>query len=293
MSLEAVKRMERPSDEATREQVERILASPTFCGSKKLGQLFRFLVEQALAGGSFNEYSIAVDVFQRDESFDPAIDPVVRVHMLRLRTKLKEYQATGGTYDPIEIVIPPRTYLPTIRMRSRQSLIKVPDAARFQQNVAIRSFRCLSQEMSDRYFCDGLVEELIYALTKIKHLRVIPVYAIDGRPTSLSARELNEQFSVDTVLDGNVRKHVDTLRIAAHLTNAADGAVIRSEMCEWQPENALVDQQKVAGAIVHALFPRGDLLLAEGRPRTPGRSLDKVNSVREELFAVSGVREHA
>jgi hypothetical protein len=173
-------RPERASDGAIRDQVERILASAAFCGSRKLSHLFQFLVDQVLAGRSFNEYSIAIDVFQRDESFDPRIDPVVRVHMLRLRAKLNEYQATAGLQDPIEIVLPPRTYVPTIRTRSRQPLTKVPDPARTQRNIAIRSFRCLSMETADQFFCDGLVEELIYALTKLKNLRVIPVQALAG-----------------------------------------------------------------------------------------------------------------
>lgn len=81
---------------AIRNQIEKILTSESFVGSHKLSQLLAFLVDQAIEGHDLNEYSIAVDVFQKDDSFDPRIDPLVRVHASRLRNKLT---STGRLSD--------------------------------------------------------------------------------------------------------------------------------------------------------------------------------------------------
>jgi TolB-like protein len=246
---------------AIREQVDKILATDGFAGSRKLSQLLVFLVEQAIEGRSFNEYSIAVDVFHKDESFDPSIDPVVRVYVRRLRTKLNQYRTTMGSQDPVEIVLPPRTYVPMIRRRARPELVS-PAGVSALRNIAVRSFRHLSGDTEDEYFCDGLAEELIHALAKLKGLRVISVPALEaGGAVRLSAQELYEQFGVEAVLDGNVRKSANTLRVSAHLTNAR-GTLIWSEIYKHATDDdALALQSNIADAIAFAICALGAVSL--------------------------------
>ena len=245
-----------------REQVEKILATDGFAGSRKLSQLLVFLVEQAIEGRSFNEYSIALDVFQRDESFDPRIDPVVRVYVRRLRTKLNQYRTTMGVQDLVEIVLPPRTYVPMIRKRPRPELVSHAGGSAVR-NVGVRLFRHLSDDLADEYFCDGLAEEMIHALAKLKGLRVISVPALEAGGTArLSARQLHEQFGVDAVLDGNVRKGAHTLRISANLTNAVHGTLIWSEIYKRETnDDALALQSNIADAIAFAIRKLSDPLL--------------------------------
>jgi hypothetical protein len=88
-----------PSPEAVRDQVERILDSELFVESSKTSDLLRYLVELALNSKQVNEYSIGVDVFHRKETFDPRIDPSVRVQVGRLRCKLNSYYSTCGAHD--------------------------------------------------------------------------------------------------------------------------------------------------------------------------------------------------
>ena len=252
-------RPECASVEAVRDQVGKILGSTAFAGSKRLSQLLTFLVEQALEGRSFNEYSIAVDVFGKDESFDSCIDPVVRVHVGRLRNKLNQYRAAAGVKDAIEIVLPPRTYVPLIRMRPTPVLPRLAEPPRIQRNVAVRPFRCLSCEQKDEFLCAALVDELIHSLAKVKHLRVIPVEMLErGATAALSARELRDRFRADAVLDGNIRQTGSTVRIAAYLTSAVDGAIIWSEICERPIDDALPVQDYLANAILDALIEHRD-----------------------------------
>lgn len=76
-------------------------------------RLLYYLVERCLAGdrAALSEAAIAVAVFRRDPaSYDPHVDPIVRVTMRRLRGRLSEYYAT--TPATIRIFLPPRSYAP-------------------------------------------------------------------------------------------------------------------------------------------------------------------------------------
>lgn len=234
-----------------------------FSGAKKLGQLLSFLVDRAIEGRSPNEYSIALDVFQKDAAFDPRVDPLVRVYIRRLRTKLKEYAAGAGAQDALEIVLPPRTYVPVIRMRP-QPLAKPPEAAATHRNIAVRSFRCLSSDKADEYFSDGLVEEVIHAMGQLPHWRVIPVPALEsGGVGTLSTNDLRERFQVGAVLDGNVRRRSETVRVSIHLTDTKDGTLLWSEMYDRGLDDIFALQSTIAHAIAYTVMAR----LAKDMPK--------------------------
>ena len=66
-------------------------------------RFLQFIVEQTLAGHgqALKEYTIAVEVFERDESFDPTTSALVRVEAGRLRRTLKQYYLTHGRGDKV------------------------------------------------------------------------------------------------------------------------------------------------------------------------------------------------
>ena len=79
-------------------ELERLLTSPSLRDSDHLKRFLRYIVEHTLAGegDGLKEYRLGVEVFDRDASFDPKIDPVVRMTARRLRAKLKEHYENGG-----------------------------------------------------------------------------------------------------------------------------------------------------------------------------------------------------
>lgn len=109
----------KPSGDDICVQLERILASPGFAASAQRRTLFRYLVEEALAGQGdrLKGFAIAVAVFGRDESFDAQADPLVRVEAMRLRRELDMYYGTAGTHDPVRISIPKGAYVPAFAWR--------------------------------------------------------------------------------------------------------------------------------------------------------------------------------
>jgi TolB-like protein len=107
-----------PDDQLTPDQVrgqlQRILDNPAFEASERRRRFLRYIVDESLAGRAdrLKGYSIATAVFDRDESFDPQTDPVVRLEARRLRRALQHYYLTAGRDDPIRIEIPKGGYAP-------------------------------------------------------------------------------------------------------------------------------------------------------------------------------------
>jgi TolB-like protein/Flp pilus assembly protein TadD len=104
---------------AVREQLDRILNSGPFVQSRRRQRFLEYIVNETLAGRGerLKGYNIALEVFDRPESFDPAIDPLVRIEAARLRDKLREYYESEGQNDPIRIILPKGAYAPHIEIR--------------------------------------------------------------------------------------------------------------------------------------------------------------------------------
>lgn len=88
--------------EAERTELHTVLQAPIFVRSPALSHLLSYLCEKTFAGetNEIKEYSIALDVFDRRDSFAQDTDSIVRVEANRLRKRLSEYYARDGAADP-------------------------------------------------------------------------------------------------------------------------------------------------------------------------------------------------
>lgn len=103
---------------AIHDAVRRVTVHGPFARSARMRRFLTYLVDRAMAGESLiKEADIAAEVFDRDESFDPATDTIVRVEARRLRQNLANYYAETGSADPVVIEIPKGGYLPAFRSR--------------------------------------------------------------------------------------------------------------------------------------------------------------------------------
>ena len=109
-----------PLNETARAQLERILASAPFANSVRSQRFLRYVVENSLReeDEALKEYTIAVEAFDRDPSYDPAVDATVRVEAGRLRSRLRDYYADEGRNDPVVIDVPKGGYRATFTERS-------------------------------------------------------------------------------------------------------------------------------------------------------------------------------
>jgi len=106
--------------EQIRAALGRVAASAAFSASPRMQDFLRYVVEETLAGRGveIKGYSLALEVFRRGDSFDPANDSVVRVEAARLRRTLATYYEGEGQDDPVVIGIPKGGYVPDFQARS-------------------------------------------------------------------------------------------------------------------------------------------------------------------------------
>ena len=104
----------KPTPEAIRTQLERILKSAVFRASDKQRKFLSFVIEETLEdrASQLKGFTIAVSVYGRTQRFDPQVDPIVRVEAGRLRRALDHYYLTAGKNDPLRITIPKGGYVP-------------------------------------------------------------------------------------------------------------------------------------------------------------------------------------
>jgi hypothetical protein len=97
-----------PSQQAL---LDRILASPHFANTLTLGRILGYVCEKtAGTENRIKEHEIATEVLRRSQSFDPKLDPVVRVSMSGIRERLQKYFDDAGRSEPLRLIIPKGQY---------------------------------------------------------------------------------------------------------------------------------------------------------------------------------------
>ncbi|PDS63109.1 hypothetical protein CO653_24930 [Rhizobium anhuiense] len=107
----------KPSKDLVREQLDRILKSPTLDLPRRARRFLEFIVDETLAGREdcLKGRTIAQVIFARGLLFDPNSDPCVRIEAGRIRRELERYYLLGGAKDAIRIAVPKGTYVPTFQ----------------------------------------------------------------------------------------------------------------------------------------------------------------------------------
>jgi serine/threonine-protein kinase len=259
--------------ELIRQELDRIVASDLFARSDRLCRFLRFSVEQALRGESdrVKEYVVGVEAFGRPPSFDPRVDPVVRVEARRLRVRLKAWYDGEGRNAPIRIELPRGGYAAVFHAPQASTPQQQP--APSQRTIAVLPFANLNSGSENDYLCDGLTEELIHSLTRVRELRVVAWQSaarMKGREEDLDA--IREKLRVETILRGSIRCSGDRLRITAQLIDAANGYYLWSEAWDRSAADVFAIEEEIAQAIVNTL--RGRLL-----PESPVRLTPKATSI--------------
>jgi hypothetical protein len=120
LSASPLEASNQPAHLEERAELARVLESETFKRSPKVSRLLAYLCDQHFRGqgGEIKEYTIAVDVLGRDARFDPQQDAIVRVETYHLRKRLKQYYATEGEQNHLQIVLPGGQYNPVFAPRT-------------------------------------------------------------------------------------------------------------------------------------------------------------------------------
>jgi TolB-like protein/Tfp pilus assembly protein PilF len=295
------------SAEAVERQLERILSSPTFVNARQPSRFLRHVVQTAASGnaGGLKEYSIGVDVFDRDPSFDPRLDSIVRVEATRLRRRLKDYYAAEGRNDPIQIQLPAGGYAPLIehraghRFRGRSAWLRSPNlrwiaavlvvvagclgyALRRSMtsgtanatSVAVLPFEWLSADSENSYLAVGMVEELTTRLAKTPGLRVISRTSSAQFAKGTSIAAIARQLHVGAVVEGSVLASTSGLRVNVQLIDATNESHLWAEAYDRDLGGTVAVCDDAARAIAKTLRPKS--------PQTANRSAPNARTPRPE-----------
>ena len=227
--------------EEIEEQLQRILASPTFHKAPRHSRFLSFVVRKALSGEaeSVKEYLIGLEVFDRPSDYDPGSDPIVRAEARRLRSRLADYYKKTGSHDRIQIDLPKGTYVPTFS-RNHGKIVVLPGGELVEKEPASPRWR--------RWGFWGLAGALLcvgagYWLYVVRG---------GGRPSALSPR-----------LPANVL-------VLAEFTNTTGEAVFDgtlrqglSSQLEQSPFLNLLSDQRIAQTLSLMAQPKGTRLTRE------------------------------
>lgn len=125
----------------------------------------------------------------------------------------------------------------------------------FRPSIAVLPFADMSADRDQGYFCDGVSEEILNALTRIPQLRVVArsssfQYGSNGG----DVRRIGSELGVNTILEGSVRKAGDHLRVTAQLVNVSDGYHHWSKNFDKELKDIFAIQDEIAKSIAESLL---------------------------------------
>ncbi len=144
-------------------------------------------------------------------------------------------------------------YLYFVRIAERES--GLPATA--QATIAVLPFVNHSDDRDNEYFSDGLTEELILRLSLVPELQVVAsTSAFAFKNHRADVRSIADRLGVDYILEGNVRKDADRIRIGVQLIDAARGFHVWSESFDTRLRDIFDVQDRIANEIVAKLGPQ-------------------------------------
>jgi len=150
-----------------------------------------------------------------------------------------------------------------------------PAAPSRKPSIAVLPFANLSTDPEQDYFTDGMVDEIITALSRLSWLFVIArnsSFAYKGR--NIDVKQVGRELGVRYVLEGSVRRAGSRLRIAGQLVDATTGAAIWADRFDGDTADVFDLQDMVTTQVVGAIAPKLEQAEIERSRRKPTGSLD-------------------
>jgi TolB-like protein/class 3 adenylate cyclase len=152
---------------------------------------------------------------------------------------------------------------------SQARALPLPD----KPSIAVLPFENMSGDPEQEYFADGMVEDIITALSRFKSLFVIARHSsFTYKGKAVDIKQVGRELGVRYVLEGSVRKAGSRVRITGQLIDAATGAHLWADKFEGELQDVFDLQDNVATSVVGAIAPRLTAAAAELVKRKPPES---------------------
>jgi TolB-like protein/Tfp pilus assembly protein PilF len=266
------------------DQLRRILSSPAFDATDRDRRFLSYVVEESLAGRAdrIKAYTVALEVFGRNASFDPQTDPIVRVEAGHLRRALERYYLTAGQADPLVIAVPKGSYAPTFALRELPvETTPAPKSTRIRRPLVLASAAAaLLLACGIGYGAARLADGSSAATATFlsPRLAVEPFAASDGINASSIAVALEAEVVTEVArfkdivvvaraggsadaaspayrLSGSVATESELLRVQARLERRSDGAVLWADTygADLSTEPQFAAEARIASELATAI----------------------------------------
>jgi TolB-like protein len=267
-----------------RQQLAKICTAEEFQRSKRSQRFLNYIVEETLAGraGRIKAYSVAISVLNRDDTFDPQTDPMVRIEASQLRRRLERYYLIQGVDDPVIIDLPKGGYVPVFKAAAGLDLPANTDTPPSHGITSQRiSTAVLATTFLAAFLAISVIAVVIFWIPAGK--TGTPIFAAEGRPTiqvlpfsavttddrsaaiaAGLADEVTQVLTVhgtlgvlappdkiggvtpnraDMLLTGSVRSNAGVIRLTASLVDARMGTYVWSEAYDMPADDPVLTLQ--------------------------------------------------
>jgi TolB-like protein/class 3 adenylate cyclase len=165
------------------------------------------------------------------------------------------------------------------------SALLLPD----RPSIAVLPFQNMSGDPEQQYFADGIVEDIITALSRFKSLFVIArnsSFTFKGKAVNI--KKVGQDLGVRYVLEGSIRKAGERVRITGQLIDAVSGAHLWADKFDGSLEDVFDLQDKITMSVVAAIAPKLDQAEIERSKRKPTEKLDAYDYYLRGLAVVEG-----
>ncbi|MGE3246795.1 MAG: hypothetical protein AB7J19_10760 [Beijerinckiaceae bacterium] len=253
------------NEAAVRAAVERIVTGRTFGRSRRCRDMLTHLVEASLrdSASELKAYTIAVEAFGRDESFDADNDSFLRVQAGRLRTLLDTYYAEEGRGDPVRISMPKGGYRLEFLDRTGQKQADAAPASALPgkalpliNTVLLYPFSVQRQESDQPDFARSLANGLASSLnrTGLVYLKMGDGPAATAI-SSEGARVLANTHGVRWIMSGDIAYLGAVRRTSVQVFDGLSGGVVFNEIYDADAASGLASVDDTTDAILSDIRP--------------------------------------
>ena len=172
----------------------------------------------------------------------------------QVRGKLDASFEDGGEQELKNIARPVRVYW--LRSKEKSAIAPTTLALPIKPSIAVLAFQNMSGDPEQEYFADGIAEDVITALSRLRWLFVVArnsSFTYKGK--SVDVRHVGRELGVRYVLEGSVRKTGNRVRISAQLIDASDGHHVWVDRYDRALEDIFAVQDEMTNQITSAIAP--------------------------------------
>src|SRR5262252_4202125 len=191
----------------------------------------------------------------------------------QVRDKVDVTFQDAGEQQLKNIPRPVRAYQmrPSGAAASSRPTLPLPD----KPSIAVLPFKNMSGDPEQEYFADGVVEEIITALSRFRQLFVIARNSsFTYKDRAVDVKQVGRELGVRYVLEGSVRRSADRVRVTGQLIDAATGAHLWADRFDGALEDIFELQDRVTMSVVGVIAPQLERAEIERARRKPTESLE-------------------